>query len=155
MANYKWKFSRVGGITRVQVTSGEDIAHLYELDKKMWTVLSCPTQGLEIDEASLKYMDTNHDGAIHVDEVIEVSKWLTSVLKDKELILVGTDTLKLDALNQDNADGKALYDAAVGILKSLGKADAKEISLADSSSCLATVLKAKLEAALAAIDKSA
>lgn len=155
MANYKWKFSRVGGITRVQVTSGEDIAHLYELDKKMWTVLSCPTQGLEIDEASLKYMDTNHDGAIHVDEVIEVSKWLTSVLKDKELILEGTDTLKLDALNQENADGKALYDAAVGILKSLGKADAKEISLADSSSCLATVLKAKLEAALAAIDKSA
>ena len=155
MANYKWSFSRIGGITRVQVTSGEDIAHLAELDKKMWTVLSCPTQGLEIDEASLKYMDTNNDGAIHVDEVIEVSKWLTSVLKNKDLILEGTDTLQLSDLNQDNPDGKALYDAAVGILKNLNKTDAKEISLADSSSSLKAVLQAKLEAALAAIDKSA
>ncbi len=155
MANYKWNFSRVGGITRVQIASGEDIAHLPELDKKMWTVLSCPTKGLEIDEASLKYMDTNHDGAIHVDEVIEVAKWLTSVLKDKDLILKGTDTLPLDALNQEDGDGKALFEASVGILKSLNKTEAKEICLADSSSCLATVLKKKLEAALSAIDKNA
>lgn len=155
MANYKWNYSRIGGITRIHIGSGEDIAHLSELDIKKWTVLSCPVKGLEIDEASLKYMDTNNDGAIHVNEVIEVAQWLTRVLKDKEFILQGKDTLPLDLLNQEDADGKALYDTAQKILKELGKADAKEISLADSSSCLAAFLKNKLEAALAAIDTSA
>ncbi len=155
MADYKWTYSRIGGVTRVCIGSGEDIAHLAELDIKKWTVLSCPVKGLEIDEASLKYMDTNNDGSIRRDEVVSVANWLTRVLKDKEIILEGRDTLPLDALNQDDADGKALYDASVKILKELGKADAKEISLADSSSCLATFLKNKLEAALAAIDKSA
>lgn len=155
MANYKWNYSRIGGITRIHIGSGEDIAHLSELDIKKWTVLSCPVKGLEIDEASLKYMDTNNDGAIHVNEVIEVAQWLTRVLKDKEFILEGKDTLPLDLLNQEDADGKALYDTAQKILKELGKPDAKEISLADSSSCLAAFLKNKLEAALAAIDTSA
>ena len=137
MANYKWNYSRIGGVTRIHIGSGEDIAHLSELDIKKWTVLSCPVKGLEIDEASLKYMDTNKDGAIHVNEVIEVANWLTRVLKDKDYILLGKDTLPLDMLNQEDADGKALYDAAVKILNELGKGDAKEISLTDSSSCLA------------------
>ena len=47
---YKWNFVNVGGSARVRINSGEDIAHLDELDPKMWTVLSCPTTGLEIDD---------------------------------------------------------------------------------------------------------
>ena len=50
---YDWKFSTVGGMTRVSIHSGEDLAHLDELDKKLWTVLSCPTQGLEFDQRTL------------------------------------------------------------------------------------------------------
>jgi len=155
MADYKWNYTRIGGVTRVNIASGEDIAHLEELDVKKWTVLSCPVKGLEIDEASLKYMDTNKDGSIHVNEVVEVAKWLTRVLKNNDILLEGKDTLPLDALNQEDAEGKALYDASVNILQQLGKAEATEISLANSSSCLAAVLKNKLEAALAAIDTSA
>ena len=80
MSDYKWKFARIGGVTRVYISSAEDIKHLGELDKKMWTVLSCPVKGLEIDEQSLAYMDTNGDGQIRVDEVIGVSQWLCKVL---------------------------------------------------------------------------
>ena len=78
---YKFNYSRVGDITRVNIATADDIRNLGALDKKMWTVLSCPVKGLEIDEQSLKYMDTNNDGAIHVDEVIAVSQWLSNVLK--------------------------------------------------------------------------
>ena len=53
---YKWSFDTVGGTTRVKITSGNDIAHLDELDPKMWTVLSCPINGLAIDEKSLAYI---------------------------------------------------------------------------------------------------
>ena len=63
---YKWEFANIGGASRVKISTGEDIAHLDELDPKMWTVLSCPTTGLDIDEKSLKYIDTDCDGRIRV-----------------------------------------------------------------------------------------
>ena len=47
----------MGGVTRVRIQSAEDIRHLEELDKKMWTVLSCPVNGLEISAESLSLMD--------------------------------------------------------------------------------------------------
>jgi len=153
--NYKWNFNRLGGITRVNIATGEDIAHLGELDKKMWTVTSCPVKGLEIDEQSLKYMDTNKDGVIHIDEVISVANWLSKALADKEIIIKGVDTLPLAALDQTTNEGKKLYDAAVSILKQLGKSEATEISLADSSSCLAAALAAKLAAAQEEVGKIA
>ena len=70
---YDWKFSTVGGVPRVNIESGEDIAHLKELDQKMWTVLSCPTKGLEIDEKTLELMDLDGDGKIRVHEVVEAA----------------------------------------------------------------------------------
>ena len=84
---YKWHFVNIGGSARVRINSGDDIAHLAELDPKMWTVLSCPTTGLEIDDKSLKYMDCDGDGKLRINDVIAVSQWITSVLKDNDLIL--------------------------------------------------------------------
>lgn len=155
MSDYKYSFSQIGGVTRVNITSADDIRHLPELDKKLWTVLSCPVQGLEIDEQSLKYIDTNNDGAIHVDEVMSVSAWLTKVLKDLSPVLEGKDTLALSMLNQEDEEGKKLFEAAQGILAQLGKADSQEIALADSSSSLDSYRKAKFEAALAAAKAAA
>lgn len=150
---YKWTYCRLGGTTRVNIKTTEDLKHLNELDKKMWTVTSCPVNGLEIDTQSLKYIDTNSDGSIHVDEVIAVSQWLSRVLTDLTPVLKGSDTLSLNLINQADEEGKKLYDSAQQILKEVGKADAQEISLAEASSSLAAFLKNKLEAALAAIDK--
>ena len=85
---YKWEYVNLGGSTRVKINSGEDLAHLKELDPKMWTVLSCPTTGLEIDDKSLKYMDCDGDGKLRINDVVSVSQWITSVLKNKDLLLV-------------------------------------------------------------------
>ena len=35
---YEWNYCSFGGVVRVNVRNGEDIAHLGELDKKLWTV---------------------------------------------------------------------------------------------------------------------
>ena len=70
MAKYKWSFANVGGVTRVRIQSAEDIRHLGELDKKMWTVLSCPVNGLEISSDSLSLMDVDGDGKLRLKEVI-------------------------------------------------------------------------------------
>ena len=50
---YPWQYCSLGGVVRVNITSGEDIAHLGELDQKLWTVLSCPTKDLAFDERTL------------------------------------------------------------------------------------------------------
>ena len=33
---YKWEFENIGGTSRVRIFKGDDIAHLDELDTKMW-----------------------------------------------------------------------------------------------------------------------
>jgi hypothetical protein len=47
--HHEWSFSSVGGVKRVNFDSGKDILALEQLDQKLWTALSCPTFGLEID----------------------------------------------------------------------------------------------------------
>ena len=93
--SYPWTFASIGGVTRVTINSGEDIAHLDELDQKLWTVLSCPVKGLEFDEQTLTLMDSDGDGKIRVNEVVATSKWLVSVLKDSDKLLAGDDQIAM------------------------------------------------------------
>lgn len=139
---YEWKFSKIGGVTRVNIETGEDIAHLAELDQKMWTVLSCPTKGLEIDDKTLEILDLDHDGKIKVNEVISASQWLTKVLKDPNMLIKQDSTLNLSDINQEDEDGKKLYDSAKQILKNLGL-EKDSISIADTSDRLAIFAKTR------------
>ena len=139
---HSWNYDNVGGSTRVRITTGADIAHLAELDLKKWTVLSCPTNGLDIDEKSLKYIDTDSDGRIRVNDVIATSQWLVSVVKDADLLIKGADSIDVEAFNQENADGKKLYNSAKQILVNLGKEGAV-ISLADTKDITAIFAKTR------------
>ena len=144
--SYNWNYTYVGGVPRVKIATGSDIAHLAELDEKMWTVLSCPVKGLELDEKTLSYIDTNHDGHVHVSEVVATSKWLVAVLKDMNLLVPGTDEVRLDALDASTDEGRQLLEAARRLLTAAGKADADRIALADSSVCLERAKAEKLAA---------
>ena len=130
--SYPWKFSSVGGSVRVKILCGDDIRNLYRLDRKMWTVLSCPTEGLEFDAKALHMIDVDHDGRIRVDEVIKTSQWLTRVVKDANLLLKEADSLKLEDFNADDPDGARLQASARQILKNLGL-EKDEISLEDTA----------------------
>lgn len=131
-SKYEWQYCSLGGAIRVKIGSGEDIAHLGELDQKLWTVLSCPVEGLEFDKQTLEYLDTEKDGKIMVNEVVQAAQWLTSVIKDKDSILNGDSVLKLDNIDTSTEAGKGLYNSARQILRNLG-IDKDEISLADAS----------------------
>ena len=93
---YNWTFANVGGVTRIRIHSGEDIRHLGELDKKMWTVLSCPTTGLEISDESLQSMDLDGDGKLRVKEVVAAADWLCATLKEPKTLLEQSDRILLD-----------------------------------------------------------
>ena len=119
-SQYKWQYCSLGGTKRVCITRGEDIAHLAELDQKLWTVLSCPVKGLELDERTLDLIDYDRDGKIRADEVITAAEWLCSVVKDKDTILQGQDYIDLADFNTDNEEGAQLRDCAAEVLKIMG-----------------------------------
>jgi len=139
---YKWNFAGVGGVTRVNIVSGEDIAHLGELDQKLWTVLSCPVKGLELDEKTLAMLDVDNDGKIRVNEIIEAANWLTSVLKTNNLLFEQKGEINLNDINQDTENGKKIYASAKQILSNLGK-EGDVLTIADTADSIAIFAKTK------------
>ena len=147
---YNWKFSTVGGVTRVNIETGEDIARLDELDQKLWTVLSCPVKGLEFDERTLSLMDLDGDNKLRVHEVVAASQWLKQVLRDMDLLLDGTDTVSFSDVKDDTDEGRQVLDAARLILGKLGL-DKTTISLQDVQDYMA-VYEEKCKAEYQAAD---
>ena len=135
-----WNYDNVGGATRVKITTGADIAHLGELDPKKWTVLSCPSTGLEIDEKSLKYIDTDKDGRIRVNDIVITAQWVTSAIKNADLLIKGADNIDIELFNQEDANGKRLYTSSKQILANLGK-EGTVISLAETKDSTAIFAK--------------
>lgn len=131
-----WKFCSLGGVSRVRISSGEDIAHLGELDKKLWTTLSCPTEDLEFNKEFLNLLDSDKDGKIRVHEVVQASEWICSVLKDKDILLDGASEIALSNIDSSNPCGSRLAASASQILRNLGK-ESDKISLADSADSIA------------------
>ena len=132
MDKYNWTFTSVGGTVRVKITSGADIAHLGELDRKLWTVLSCPAKNLEFDQKTLELIDADHDGNIRVDEVIATAQWLTTVLKDHDLLLTRGTEIPFSAFNEENPEGAKLLASAKQILANL-KLEKDSIALEDTA----------------------
>ena len=143
MSNYKWNYMSVGGSTRVKISSGEDIRHLPELDKKLWTVLACPTTGLEIDCESLRLMDTDGNGKLRVTEVQEAATWLCSVLKNPQTLFRQRAELKLDDIADEAIQtvAKEIVESKKSKVESEGeKLDKPElISLADVEAVLEAI----------------
>ncbi len=131
---YNFTFTTIGGNTRVHIATGEDIRHLGELDEKMWTVLSCPTTGLEISNDSLRIIDTDNDGQIRLDEVVSAANRLCGIVRNPDILLEETDVMNIADFNEENAEAKQMADIA------------KEV-VGDN----ATVALAQVQAAVAAI----
>ncbi|MGN0190251.1 MAG: hypothetical protein ACI39U_01215 [Candidatus Cryptobacteroides sp.] len=115
--DYEWNFSTFGGVTRVNIATGEDIAHLRELDQKLWTVLSCPASGLEMDPETLGLLDLDGDGNIHVNEILKTVDWLGCVLTDFGPLVDKSPGLELSAIRTDTPEGSLLHSCAVQLLK--------------------------------------
>lgn len=137
---YDWKYSSVGGMVRVDLRNGADIAHLGELDPKLWTVLSCPTSGLEFDKDTLRMLDTDADGKIRVNEVVAAARWLTSIVRNADLLLESRDTIPFSEFNTENPDGARLLGSARQILSNLGL-EKDGIGIAETSDNVAIFAK--------------
>jgi len=131
--NHVWNFSTVGGVKRVNLESGEDLKHLSSLDPKLWTALSCPVDGLEIDKKTLQIIDIDNDGKIRVPELIAAAEWVTSILKNPDVLLKEEPIFELSFINEQTELGKTLLESAQIILKNLGKENATTLTVEETS----------------------
>lgn len=131
--NHIWTFSTIGGVKRVNLETGKDLLALEHLDQKLWTALSCPVKGLEIDPVTLALIDTDKDGQIRVPEILAAVKWITAVLNNPDDLLKEEDIFPLSAINQETETGKALLASAEIILKNLNKSGQHHLSVDETS----------------------
>lgn len=130
LSTHRWRFFRAGGFDQVRLETGADLVHLAELDQKLWVALSCPTQGVELDAATLALVDTDADGHVRAPELIASIDWAIARLRSPD-VLVRAGALALADINGDGEDNAKLLAATRRILASLGKADATHISVGD------------------------
>ena len=128
-----WQFSRIGGVNRVNLETGQDLVALEQLDQKLWTALSCPIQGLEIDIKTLELIDSDNDGKIRVPEILQAVKWITSVINNPDDLIKESTLFPLSAINTQTEEGENLLAAAKQILSNIGKPDAKELTVEETS----------------------
>lgn len=129
-STHRWRFFRAGGFDQVRLDTGADLAHLAELDQKLWVALSCPTKGVELDSATLALVDTDADGHVRAPELIAAIDWATARLRSPD-VLIGAGALALADINGEGEGNAKLLGATRRILASLGKADATHISVDD------------------------
>lgn len=124
--SYRWNFSRFGGVTQVLLNDAEDIAHLSELDLKLWTVLSMPTQGIFFDPQTIALIDIDADGFIRPPEILAAADWLATKCSNLSILMEHGDAVPLAFIKDDT-----LKESARWLLGRIGKPDAQEISIAD------------------------
>lgn len=138
---YSWKFQRIGGLDQVLLGNAADIAHLDELDPKLWVALSCPLSGLEFNDKTLSLLDGDNDGRIRIPDVVDAIKWLRERLTHLDSIINCANELPLSAINTTTDDGNRLLLTAKSILVNISKSDKESISLDDLNESI--ILNAK------------
>lgn len=128
-SQHSWKFFRAGGVDQVVLRDGADIAHLEQLDQKLWVALSMPVGVAEFDPRTLSILDTDKDGRIRPPEILAAVAWARGAFKDLGGLLKGGDSVPLDAIRDP-----ALLAGAKRILANLGRPDAAAVTLNDVSS---------------------
>jgi len=131
---HQWKFFRAGGFDQVQLESGEDLLALGQLDKKLWSALSCPVAGVEFDLRTLQLIDTDQDGHIRVPEIVAAAEWAGRCLKDRAVLAAGQAGVPVAAINEQTAEGERVLGAVRTILDNLGKGGNQSISVEDIAS---------------------
>ena len=130
---HTWRFFRAGGFDQVKLETGADLIHLDQLNQRLWVALACPVRGLEFDSRTLALIDTDNDGRVRAPELIGAIRWAASLLKSPDELVKGAQTMPLAAINDATPEGKAALTSARQILANLGRKEAVEISVADTT----------------------
>ena len=136
---YEWQFFRAGEVDQVVIRTGQDIAHIGELDQKLWVALACPTRGIEFDSATLDLIDESKDGRIRPPELVAACEWAVARVRDPQVLAEGGDVLQLNSINDATEEGALLLAEARRVLELAGLPDAQAITLAQVQERMASL----------------
>ncbi|WP_043009215.1 hypothetical protein [Comamonas testosteroni] len=136
---YEWQFFRAGEVDQVVIRTGQDIAHIGELDQKLWVALACPTRGIEFDSATLDLIDESKDGRIRPPELVAACEWAVARVRDPQVLADGGDVLQLGSINDATPEGALLLAEARRVLELAGQPDASAITLAQVQERMASL----------------
>ena len=110
-------FRKIGSSRQPSLMNADDMKKIIELDHALWAVNSIPKDAVVADPEFLTFLDTDGNGRIRPNELRAALKWLFAVLKDYSGINDNSDVLKLDAFDENHAEGPMLQSA----VKTFGK----------------------------------
>ena len=124
--SYKWSFAKFGGVTQLQLKSGEDLLHLRELDLKLWTALSIPAKGIFFDAETAKILDSDNDGSIKPEEILSAVDWICANLKHPDILFQEGSTVPINEIKNQE-----LAFSAQTLLTNINKQTENAISVDD------------------------
>lgn len=106
---YSFAFSTIARTVQVRLQRGEDIAHLGELDRKYWLMLSCSVGALgPAGEKVARALDSDGDGRVRVPEVLAGIAWLAPRLASFDSLFEPAVGLRRAELNGETPEGAPL-----------------------------------------------
>ncbi|RJS20877.1 kinesin [Corallococcus sp. H22C18031201] len=119
-------YRRYGGSLQVDIPTFDVLTEAVRIPATQWIATACPLEGLSCDARFLKFVDSDGNGRIRVEEVRAAVEWTAQRLKDRRGADASSDVLELGAVSDT---GAALKDAARMILQTLNAPDVTRISL--------------------------
>ena len=123
------RLQRLGAHYQLVLHGPADLQRITELDPARWMANSAPVEGLSCDPAFLRYLDTNHDGRIQPDELVEGVGWLLRCMRDLSAVGERSAILDLDHLDPDTQEGQSVRASAERILANLGQPEATRLHI--------------------------
>lgn len=131
LKEHSWHFFRAGGFDQVRIDSAQDMCNIDKLDQKLWAALACPVDNVHFDTETLKLIDSDGDKRIRVNELVNAVKWTSSFLTKTDELMLSTDSITVDMVNDTTDEGKKLRETIRGSLKILGKDENGSISISE------------------------
>ncbi|NIA06721.1 MAG: hypothetical protein GWP14_03635 [Actinobacteria bacterium] len=122
-------FRHYGRSYHLKINTSKDLQRAVELDEAHWVAVSSPISTVNCDGEFLSLLDTDKNGRIRCQELKNAIRWILKVLSDHSGITEARGTLRLKEINLADPDGQQIHDAALKILKKLGRRETEQISL--------------------------
>ncbi|MGC9455389.1 MAG: hypothetical protein ACP5HU_11075 [Phycisphaerae bacterium] len=125
----RYVFRRHGKSVHLRIRSAEDLQLAADLDEALWVATNAPTATLSADPVLLAGLDLDGNGRITCAELKIAIRRLLETLTDHSGIDAAGESLKLDALNTETADGRRAGQSARKVLRAEGNPDGDTVAL--------------------------
>ncbi|HND32436.1 MAG TPA: kinesin, partial [Myxococcota bacterium] len=134
-------FRHFAGSLQLQIDDFGALRRAMELPEPLWVATACPVHSLQADPRFLKFLDTDNNGRIRVEEVKAAVAWVAEQLSDYDGVDRRSDRLLLAHLSPAAA---TLKETAQILLESQKVVDRSSITLAQVRSSEVSLQRASV-----------